>query len=236
MSPRTGLRCLAATLAASALVAQPAFAASVAGMEVLESTTGNVPVVKFSLRGPYTAEVNVVTIGFTPGNRIVVTDQAGVDVTGKCRHPGANTTVAVCDANDAIGLDRVSIDLGPGNDQLGLGATPGLAPTTDIETGAGSDNVLGGPGVDTIYGGLGADRLRGAAGNDVILGEGDNDRLEGGPGGDRLEGGYGRDLLLGGLERDWLLGGPGNDVILSGPGNDLNAGGEGVDSVDGRRD
>jgi hypothetical protein len=87
-------------------------------------------------------------------------------------------------------LSRVTIDAGPGNDQLrGIDAN-------DVAT------IDAGPGNDLVQSGNGNDSLLGGAGDDTIEGDRGNDAIDGGPG---------RDTLVGDSTTDTLA--HGNDTI-----------------------
>jgi RTX calcium-binding nonapeptide repeat (4 copies) len=87
-------------------------------------------------------------------------------------------------------LSRVTIDAGPGNDQLrGIDANE----VATIDAGAGNDIVTSGNGNDSLLGGPGDDTIEGDRGNDMI------------------DGGPGRDTLVGDSTTDTLA--HGNDTI-----------------------
>ena len=112
----------------------------------------------------------------------------------------------------AAGNDSISIDAGitnPANVDSGLGS--------DVIVGGGGNDTLYGNGQnDTIYGGGGRDLLKGGAGNDRLLGQADADRLYGNDGNDRLEGDAGVDQLFGNSGNDTLYGQDNTRELLSG--------------------
>ena len=74
-----------------------------------------------------------------------------------------------------------------------------------IETGNGTDRILGTEGTNEITTNGGADFVDGRGGGDTIRGGGGNDTLNGGEGSDVIQGGGGRDVMDGGAGYDWLL-------------------------------
>jgi Ca2+-binding RTX toxin-like protein len=95
-----------------------------------------------------------------------------------------------------------------------------------IETGAGSDIVIGAAGNDTISTGNGFDFI-GLSGDpdganevnagghaDIILGGGGSDLLDGGNGYDQIIAGGGDDTIIGGKGKDTLTGGDGADTFV----------------------
>ncbi|MBN8487026.1 MAG: hypothetical protein J0M20_04730 [Burkholderiales bacterium] len=129
----------------------------------------------------------------------------------------------VVNGNTLSGIERLYLQLGSGNDQVG-NAT---ANANDfIDGGTGNDSLDGGTGVDTLYGGQGDDTLLGGVGND-------GDTLDGNTGNDRLDAGDGSDGLTGGTGNDTLLGGNGDDSLLGDADNDSLSGGDGIDNLQG---
>ncbi len=119
---------------------------------------------------------------------------------------------------DLAGVPAVRVDVGNGNDSVGIDDDPPAVPTV----------VYGGPGNDRLDGSAGgADTLLGEDGDDTIFGRGGNDLLDGGAGNDEIEGGDGGDQVLGGDGNDKLK----PDPIDSAFGDKVD-GGAGVDSLD----
>jgi hypothetical protein len=231
MRLRQRIACLAGALGAAALLPAPALA-SLAAMYEVPSDTGPTTTNLLFVAGP---EANHVTVRFEAARQVVISDRHAINIGGSCEYVDAEVRTAVrCDGKDAVAIEPPNIDLGGGNDVLRIEVTPGLTPATDLEPGAGNDDVTGGPGPDAISDQAGADVLRGAGGADTIFGQVGDDRLFGGPGNDRLEGGAGDDRLYGSLGNDLLLGGPNDDVLWSGAGTDRAFGGEGRNYIDGR--
>ena len=143
--------------------------------------------------------------------------------------------------------DRVIIDAGGGDDQIGVtqDATNGSVTVTvngERHTFTGNDanniTIKAGDGNDVIEVGEGVTvnlRLEGDAGNDEITGGAGNDIVEGGAGDDRLRGGGGRDYMNGSFGDDRVYGGDGNDVMYGGDGQDLLLGQDGNDYLEGSR-
>lgn len=119
---------------------------------------------------------------------------------------------------DLAGVPAVRVDVGLGNDSVGVDDDPPAVPTI----------VYGGPGNDRLDGSAGGDdTLYGGDGDDTIFGRGGNDFIDGGAGNDEIEGGDGGDTILGG---------DGNDKIKPDPIDSAFAdkvdGGPGIDSLD----
>ena len=142
--------------------------------------------------------------------------------------------------SDAV--QQVSIELGDGNDELGIATGVGAVLALG---GLGNDTLVGGDANDTLIGGGGRDFLAGGPGDDLLSGLAQNDTLRGGNGADRLRGGDHNDFLAGGLGVDRLYAGAGNDTLLGESssdvlygeaGNDLLRGGAGGDLIDGGAD
>ena len=101
----------------------------------------------------------------------------------------------------------------------------------DVETGNGSDTILGSDGANRLEAFGGNDVIEGAAGEDTLIGSGGNDTLRGGVDADTIYGGEGNDVLSGDAGTDRLRGGEGNDTYTAtgtaevveffGEGNDL---------------
>lgn len=139
-------------------------------------------------------------------------------------------------------IERVSLDLGAGNDSI---STAGFALTDVINSGGGNDTLNTGLGQDTVNGGGGVDVLvmnYASQSSDFVatnLGYGwyrygtqdgsnyvefygmERYNLTGGSGNDYLWGSSLADTLAGGAGNDTLIGGSGKDVIRGGSGHDV---------------
>ncbi len=106
-----------------------------------------------------------------------------------------------------------------------------------VETGTGSNAVLGGDGDDRILGGAesgGTDTLYGGFGNDWVKGADGDDYLRGNDGDDVIWGGGGLNFaMIGDNGRDLMFGGPDIDYMTGGAGNDHMAGRGAFDNLDG---
>jgi Ca2+-binding RTX toxin-like protein len=138
------------------------------------------------------------------------------------------------DEKDNVGADIENIETGDGSDTIVGGGVSNL-----VWSGSGNDTVNGGGGDDDIWGGADKDNLSGGDGNDDIHGDngsfvdwagGLNHSGESGP--DVIDGGAGNDNLFGDYGNDTLKGGDGNDGLYGGPGADDMSGGSGADFVD----
>ena len=144
---------------------------------------------------------------------------------------GENNTINLGDGSDdynGTNGDGSEVDGGAGNDELT--GTPG---DDDLSGGLGDDTLIGGAGNDTLIGGGGADALIGNAGADNLSGETGNDSADGGDGVDTVEGGAGDDTLIGGANDDTIRGGTGNDNLDGSAGEDNIYGEVGEDEIDG---
>ena len=171
-----------------ALVPSPAQASSVAvvGVELLISVD--------------TGEKNNLSVEVV-GNRILVSDTAGVDPGKGCRNDGdhvscraKNVLLVAIHTGDLADTVRVAgieafVDAGPGHDRVILGSQ------ATIFGGAGNDRLTGGDGNDLLRGGSGDDVLEGGTGTDVLKAGGGDDRIDAQDGGerDRVSGGAGDD-------------------------------------------
>ncbi|MFO0245966.1 MAG: beta strand repeat-containing protein, partial [Betaproteobacteria bacterium] len=100
----------------------------------------------------------------------------------------------------------ISVDLGSGRANDGLGGTDTLL---SIE------NVWGGAGNDTIIGGTGADNFLGNSGNDSLAGGAGANTLDGGSGDDTIVGGDGNERIFGANGSDSIDAGAGTGDVIS---------------------
>lgn len=147
-----------------------------------------------------------------------------------------NDTIAPGRGNDMIfggvGIDTaifttnasVQIDLVVNGTQRTGDGLDSLISIESIQTGSGSDIVLGSSLRNSVSCG---------PGNDMIDGRGGDDYLNGGSGSDSIYGRSGEDTLVGSEGRDFLFGGIGNDVFRGGLGRDqfIIAVGDGDDRI-----
>ena len=98
-----------------------------------------------------------------------------------------------------------------------------------------ASNVDGGAGSDEIHGGSAGDLLRGGSGNDFLFGNRGLDHLDGGAGNDIAHGGQDSDRLLGGLGNDILYGHDARDTLFGDEGDDHLYGGADADTIRGGR-
>lgn len=84
----------------------------------------------------------------------------------------------------------------------------------NVNSGGGSDLVVGHAGVNVVNAGDGNDQVRAEGGNDTVNGDGGNDDIDGGTGNDILNGGTGDDVITGGAGNDTVDGGSGADVFV----------------------
>jgi Ca2+-binding RTX toxin-like protein len=131
--------------------------------------------------------------------------------------------------NDVINASLSSLSVTPRGAAAGLG-TFGLS----INTGSGSDTVLGSANNDSIFGGDGDDALYGQGGDDTILGSPGFDLIYGGTGIDTLSGGNLNDFIFGGTENDIIKGDEGEDYLYGEDGDDNIKGGYGFDIIYGQ--
>ncbi|ABD53983.1 Hint domain-containing protein [Jannaschia sp. CCS1] len=197
-----------------------------------------------SLTGP-------VTVSYSGTEAGTITDGTNTITFSDIEHLTLSDQADVVNATSAT--ERISIDLGAGDDSLtdGDGDDSIIAGDGDdfIMANDGNDTIEGGAGDDDIEGGGGADSIDGGDGNDFIAGydvaglaanservntdDGANDTLSGGAGEDTLLGGAGDDDLDGGADNDTLKGGTGNDSLTGGDGDDTfvyNVG-DGLDTI-----
>ena len=139
----------------------------------------------------------------------------------------------------------VRAQLKDGDDYLEGSAAPAKVDLR-VETGPGSNSVLGGDGddrivggsltgeIDTLYGGYGDDEVRGAAGDDYVRGNAGADLIVAGDGLNFVIGDGGRDDMRGGAGIDYMTGGAGDDVMLGGGAFDNLDGGRGGDEISGQ--
>ena len=132
-------------------------------------------------------ERNVVSLRFEGFDRVLVSDQAGVEPGPGCELASGPPTTAVCSIPpNRSGIAFIDMSLGAGDDEV-------LEMTGEFEAA-----LKGGSGDDVLRGGEGPDRLDGGPGDDQIYGLGGPDVLQSGPaadGPDDLSGGEGVDLV-----------------------------------------
>lgn len=169
------------------LVASPAQASSVAvvGVELLISVEPG--------------EKNNLIVEMV-GNRILISDTAGVEPGRGCHDDGEHVSckgknvllvaIHTGDLDDTVRVSGIEafIDVGAGNDRVILGSQA---------------TVVGGPGRDRLVGGDGNDLLRGGGGDDVLIGGDGTDVMRGASGEDDLRSRDG--------EKDRVSGGGGTD-------------------------
>ncbi len=122
------------------------------------------------------------------------------------------------DRYSAVGIEKLVIDGGAGNDRITIDSSVTIA--TEIDGGSGDDIITGGSGADIIRAGEGRDQIDGRGGNDELYGDEGGDIIEGGAGDDVLYGGAGNDILRGFGGDDALYGEQGNDTLEGGLDND----------------
>jgi ELWxxDGT repeat protein len=105
----------------------------------------------------------------------------------KVQVSGTMGTRRISQALRYSGLERITAELGGGNDSLTIARS--LCVPVFVDSGAGSDAVTAGCGPAILVGGSGNDVLKGGAGRDIIIG---------GTGRDALSGGGASDLVLSG--------------------------------------
>jgi Ca2+-binding RTX toxin-like protein len=139
---------------------------------------------------PAAAEAAVIP-SVSAGTLSVTGDSAADSITLRLTSP---TTVDVNGAGfDRATFSRVEIRSGAGADTIRIADT--LTEAVTIESGAGTDTVIGGPGAETIATGDDTDFVQPGGGDDsVLLGNGDDTALQG-DGFDALDGGAGTDTL-----------------------------------------
>ena len=115
---------------------------------------------------------------------------------------------------DTSHVGAIFVDSWTGNDFIEI-ANRASADGAEINSGPGSDVILGGPATDVALGGLGDDLVRGRGGDDYLYGDavGVPDGDDGGPVADRVSGGPGNDKLrVADADEDrWIGCGPGDD-------------------------
>jgi Ca2+-binding RTX toxin-like protein len=186
--------------------------------------------------------------------RYVIHHNGPIDATGGCHVYDPNFPLTPADAVcPSAGITLVSADLSGGDDDLAL--YPSVAVPVTLEGGPGDDELESGPGT----GGRAYNVLRGGEGRDTLIGRTGVDVLDGGPGGDDLVGGVGRDrvdyasrsapltISIDGAADDGeagegdlvdstveeVVGGGGNDHLTGSPAVDRLLGGPGDDTLDG---
>lgn len=114
----------------------------------------------------------------------------------------------------------VRVDLGDGNDRGAVASTtPQVTVPVSIDGGPGNDELIGNAAAQILDGGPGDDTVDGNEGDDTLRGGDGNDTVEGGAGSDHIDAGAGDDLVSGdGSEGQWpdvIDGGPGTDRIAT---------------------
>jgi Ca2+-binding RTX toxin-like protein len=125
-----------------------------------------------------------------------------------------------------LGSSIENINSGQGSDLL-LGNSLG----NQIVGNDGNDSLYGDAGNDRLFGEIGKDILVGGTGNDFLSGGAEEDRLYGDADEDTLYGDAGNDILAGGSESDYLYGGTGDDTLYGGTGKDHLYGGDNNDTL-----
>jgi Ca2+-binding RTX toxin-like protein len=134
------------------------------------------------------------------GNRILISDTAGIEPGKGCRDDGEHVS---CKAKPVV---LVVIHTDDMDDVVRVSGIEAF-----IDTGTGDDEVVLGSQA-TAVGGPGNDRLKGGKGNDVLRGGSGTDSLKGGKGTDVLKAGGGDDSIDAlDLIRDRVSGGGGED-------------------------
>ncbi|MBX3579701.1 MAG: hypothetical protein KF723_21055 [Rhizobiaceae bacterium] len=149
-----------------------------------------------------------------------VTSQAKLTLNNFGTISGTKWAIVTFGHNDFVansGTIRGQVDLEHGNNVFS-GST---GRQTYVQTGNGTDTIMGGVNSETLKSLGGRDTILGAGGHDQIFGGSGNDRLDGGGGNDKIFGEIGNDLIIGSAGNDRLNGGPGLDTISGGPGNDI---------------
>lgn len=124
-------------------------------------------------------------------------------------------------------LTSINVSTGNGDDSV----TGSLEFANVVNTGDGSDLIVGGNLADSLNAGDGRDTIQGGGGNDTLdAGDGD-DSVQGGPGDDSVLGGDGNDILNGDDGDDRIFGGDGQDTAHGGNGSDVVNGNSGNDTV-----
>jgi Ca2+-binding RTX toxin-like protein len=257
------------TLAAlTVLTAAAALPASASAASIALTVPGGAPTIAYTAGS---REVNALEMHGTvagsldlrmPFNEYSAPLTVGASCTGTlptlCGFPDQAfpVTVSLGDKNDVASVNsftgRLTMDAGPGNDDVLAGGTEATA-----DGGGGDDSVIlaanggttgsGGSGRDRLYGGLGAaaTQLTGGSGNDLLVtdafffddakGGTGNDRIVG-LSGDRasLSGEDGSDIVVatGGRSGAVLDGGAGADLIYTHVGGANVSGGAGYDGID----
>lgn len=139
---------------------------------------------------PAAAEAAVIP-SVSAGTLSVTGDSAADSITLRLTSP---TTLDVNGAGfDRATFSRIEIRSGAGADTIRI--ADALTEVVTIESGAGTDTVIGGPGAETIATGDETDFVQPGGGDDtVLLGNGDDTALQG-DGFDSLDGGAGTDTL-----------------------------------------
>jgi Ca2+-binding RTX toxin-like protein len=145
----------------------------------------------------------------------------------------------------------VSVNLGSGDANDGLGGTDTLISIEQVRATGGSDTLIGGNGNELLRGNGGSDYIDGGNGSDIAdysnntSGQGVSVNLIDGRANDSLGGtdtlsnieyvfgGAGNDIIIGGNGAGSLLGNAGDDRLVGGDSTDTIYGGSGADSIAG---
>ncbi len=166
----------------------------------------------------------------TAGDSVTLQDDGTVG-NGSSRLTTLASSPVVTFANPS---STFSLDVGPGNDVVTVGAMDSGFASSILILGADGNDQLSATLASlalTLDGGVGTDTLTGSVFADALLGGPDNDSLIGLAGNDALTAGIGHDTMSGGDGNDALNGGSGNDVLDGGAGNDVLNGSGGIDSI-----
>ncbi len=159
----------------------------------------------------------------------------------ECDRTHAGITLNAGAGDDEAGFasanDKVTVDLGAGNDELTTGEIGIFEIPTGkwtVTAGSGNDKVHGGGGGNTIDGGSGNDSLFGFPADSSLPGTAKGFELSGD---DSIDGGDGDDTIDPGTGSDQVIGGSGDDLFKAGdestiPGDfDSYSGGTGIDTI-----
>ena len=141
---------------------------------------------------------------------------------------------------DGAVISAIRFDLASGQILLNgsfLATMDGFENFTNLDAGAGSEQVIGTSGDNTIITGGGDNTIDGGDGDDSIIGGRGDDSILGGAGNDTISGSVGDTggTFIAGNGSDYIDGGDGDDVILRGQSSfsneDTYFGGAGIDTI-----